>query len=114
MRTALVTGASGQDGAYLCRLLLDKNYRVVAATRSGQPDQSWRLRRLGIDGAVEPLGLDLAEYVNVVRALSACRPDEIYNLASHSSPARSFESPVAAADVGAIGVLRLLEAVRLV
>lgn len=113
-KTALITGISGQDGAYLARLLLDKNYRVVGARRRTSTSAIPRLDALGIGGAIEFVDFDLAELTNIMRALERVKPDEIYNLAAQSFVALSFEQPIYTADADAIGVMRLLEAVRVI
>lgn len=111
-RTALVTGITGQDGAYLARLLLEKGYRVVGGTRRSAALNRWRLIELGIDDAVELLSLELAEPHSIRKALEECRPDEIYNLAAQSFVGESFRHPHYTADVNAMAVLRMLEAMR--
>jgi GDPmannose 4,6-dehydratase len=108
--TALITGITGQDGAYLARFLLRKGYRVLGGRR--RRSNPWRLHELGIAGDVEFVDLDLAEPAGIAPALERLKPDEIYNLAAQSSVALSFEWPLDTADADAIGPLRLLEAVR--
>src|SRR5579884_2217405 len=111
-KTALVTGISGQDGAYLAKLLLDKGYRVVGALRRTSNGGLPRLAELGVDGDVEIVDFDLAELTNIMRALAKIKPDEVYNLAAQSFVGLSFEQPLYTADTDAIGPLRILEAVR--
>lgn len=113
-KTALITGISGQDGAYLARLLLENGYRVVGARRRTSNGALPRLEELGIVDAIEFVDFDLAELTNIMRALERVKPDEIYNLAAQSFVALSFEQPIYTADADAIGALRLLEAVRVV
>ena len=84
-KTALITGITGQDGAYLARLLLSKGYRVVGALRRSSAANDGRLRELGIADAVERVDLDLFETTNILRALDRTKPDEIYNLAARAS-----------------------------
>jgi GDPmannose 4,6-dehydratase len=109
-RIALITGVTGQDGAYLAGLLLEKGYRVVGGRRPGS--DIWRLNELRIAGDVEFVDFDLAEPAGLAPALERLKPDEIYNLAAQSSVVRSFERPLDTAEADAIGPLRLLEAVR--
>ena len=112
-RTALVTGITGQDGAYLSRLLLDKGYRVVGAFRRGASLSLWRLNELGVtDADIEFVPFELLEYANLRRAIEDAKPDEIYNLGAQSFVGISFEQPLFTTDVNALGVTRILEAVR--
>jgi GDPmannose 4,6-dehydratase len=111
-RTALVTGISGQDGAYLARLLLEKGYRVIGAHRRNAGSSPWRLEELGVRADIELVLLDLAEYSNILRLLERARPDEIYNLAAQSFVGASFELPIYTGDVSGLAVARFLEATR--
>lgn len=113
-RTALVTGISGQDGAYLARLLLDKGYRVIGAHRRNAGSSPWRLTELGIRQDIELVLLDLAEYSNILRLLERTKPDEIYNLAAQSFVGASFDLPIYTGDVSGLAVARFLEATRTV
>ena len=112
LKTALITGVSGQDGAYLARLLLEKGYRVVGTHRRSSRPSAGRLERLGIDKEVELFAMDVLEITNVIRTLEKYEPDEIYNLAAQSFVALSFEQPILTADIDALGPLRLLECLR--
>ncbi|MGE5268424.1 MAG: GDP-mannose 4,6-dehydratase [Thiohalocapsa sp.] len=111
-RTALITGVSGQDGAYLAQFLLQQGYRVVGARRRSASGTLPRLEELGIARDIDFVDLDLAEITNILRTLDKVKPDEIYNLAAQSFVALSFEQPIYTADIGGLGPLRLLEAVR--
>jgi GDPmannose 4,6-dehydratase len=113
-RKALITGITGQDGAYLARLLLDKGYEVYGAYRHSASVNLWRLAEVGITNEVRLVPLELLEFSNIVRTLEKITPDEIYNLAAQSFVKLSFEQPIYTGDVDALGVMRLLEAVRLV
>jgi len=113
-KTALVTGISGQDGAYLSKLLLEKGYRVVGTTRRSASANLARLEYLKIQRDVELVECELSELSNIIIALEECRPDELYNLAGQSSVATSFRTPLYTIDVDGIGVVRLLEAIRIV
>jgi len=112
-KIALITGAGGQDGAYLARLLLNKGYKVYAAERRTSSGELWRLRKLGILGDVEVVPLELSEESNVSRLIERLRADEIYNLAAQSFVGTSFEQPLYTAEIDALGVVRLLEAIRI-
>lgn len=109
---AIVTGVSGQDGAYLAKLLLEKKYRVVGTCRRAKSDHFWRLERLGIRGAVELVELDLLDGAAVKALFDRIRPSEVYNLASFSSVLLSFDQPVETAQANIVTVLNVLEAVR--
>ncbi len=112
MRRALITGITGQDGAYLAKLLLERGYEVYGAYRHSASGSFWRLHALGVHDAVRLELLDLLELSNVQRLLRRLKPDEIYNLAAQSFVGHSFELPILTAEVNAIGVQRLLEAIR--
>jgi len=111
-KTALITGISGQDGAYLAKFLLEKGYRVVGALRRTSAGGIPRLRELHIANAIELMPFDLAEITNIMRTLERVRPDEVYNLAAQSYVGLSFEQPIYTSDIGGMGALRLLESVR--
>lgn len=113
-RTALITGVSGQDGAYLAKLLLDKGYAVYGGHRQNASGEFWRLAELGVLNDVKLVPFELLEASNLVRILDKTRPDEVYNLAAQSFVGASFEQPIYTADVDALGVMRLLEAIRTV
>jgi GDPmannose 4,6-dehydratase len=113
-KKALVTGVTGQDGAYLARLLLNKGYEVIGAYRRGATLNVWRMRELGVDKDVRMVPFDLLEFGNILRVLQDEEPDEIYNLAAQSFVAVSFEQPLFTSEVDAMGVTRLLEAIRIV
>lgn len=115
MKTALITGISGQDGAYLAQLLLEKGYHVAGmARRCSNPDQARsRLRWLGIADEVEILDGDLSDLSSLLRVLTRVRPDEVYNLGAQSFVALSWQQPILTGEVTGMGVFNLLEAVRL-
>ena len=112
MKRALITGITGQDGAYLAQLLLEKGYEVHGAFRRTSDLHPDRLRFLGVDDQIEFCPLELLEFTNIYRTLEKIQPDEIYNLGAQSFVALSFEQPLFTADVTGMGVLRVLEAVR--
>jgi GDPmannose 4,6-dehydratase len=111
-KTALITGVTGQDGAYLSQLLLRKGYRVVGGHRRSSTANFSRLERLGIGDHVEIVDLDLFELSNVQRVIERVRPDEVYNLAAQSFVGVSFEQPLYTGEIDALGVTRMLEALR--
>lgn len=113
MKKALITGVRGQDGAYLSKLLLEKGYKVYGADRRSGDSSLWRLKELGIDKKIHHIYMDLLEYSNVVEVIKEIKPDELYNLAAQSFVAASFKQPLLTAEIDALGVLRILEAVRL-
>jgi GDPmannose 4,6-dehydratase len=111
-KTALITGVTGQDGAYLAKLMLELGYRVVGGVRRTSSDNTWRLDELGVLGHIEMIDLDVAEITNILRVIERFRPDEIYNLAAQSFVRSSFEQPIYTADIDAIGPARILEVIR--
>ncbi len=112
-KVALITGIRGQDGAYLAEFLLKKGYKVYGADRRSAESTNWRLKELGIDKEVEIVYMDLLELTNVIKTIEQVKPDEVYNLAAQSFVGVSFQQPILTSDVNALGVLRLLEAIRL-
>lgn len=115
-KTAIITGVTGQDGAYLAQYLLRLGYRVVGAVRRTSTVNHWRLVELGLLGAAgfELADYDLGDAMSAIRLISEHQPDELYNLAAQSFVSVSFQQPLATADMTGIGALRLLEAVRIV
>jgi len=114
MKRALITGIRGQDGAYLAKLLLEKGYEVFGADRRSGSSSNWRLRELGIEREVKIVYMDLLELTNIMRVIEEIKPDEVYNLAAQSFVQASFEMPILTSEVNALGVLRLLEALRMI
>ena len=116
MPTALVTGVTGQDGAYLAQLLLGKGYRVVGLLRRSASSDviGERLRWLGILGDVELVDGNLTDISSLIRIMQDVKPDEIYNLAAQSFVAASWQQPLLTGSVTAMGAGNLLEAARLV
>src|SRR5574337_130234 len=115
MPTALITGITGQDGAYLAELLLGKGYRVVGLMRRSASSDviGERLRWLGILDQVEIVTGNLIDLSSLIRTVQACRPDEVYNLAAQSFVAASWQQPVLTGTVTGIGAVNVLEAVRI-
>ncbi len=111
-KTALITGVSGQDGAYLSKLLLQKGYRVIGGERRSASGTLWRLKDLNIENDIEITDFELSEFTNIYRTIEKYKPDEIYNLAAQSFVATSFEMPVMTSDITGVGVSRILEAIR--
>jgi len=117
-KTALITGVTGQDGAYLARLLLDKGYRVHGIKRRSSSFNTARIDEIYEDPHVPDPQLtlhygDLTDATNLIRIVQETRPDEIYNLAAQSHVQVSFETPEYTANSDALGTLRLLEAIRI-
>ena len=111
-RNALITGVTGQDGAYLAKLLLDKGYKVHGLVARRSSDTSWRLRELGIAGDIEFIEGDLADACSIQRALIKSKPDEVYNLGAQSFVGTSWDQPVTTGIVDGLGVTHMLEAIR--
>src|SRR3954462_11191109 len=116
MPTCLITGVTGQDGAYLSQLLLHKGYRVVGMMRrSASSDMvGERLRWLGILNEVELIDGNLIDLSSLIRLLQAYQPDEIYNLAAQSFVAASWSQPLLTGQVTGMGAANVLEAVRII
>lgn len=116
MKTALITGVTGQDGAYLAQLLLDKNYKVYGTYRRTSSVNFWRIDELGIPNHpnLQLVEYDLTDLGASVAMLQKLQPDEIYNLAAQSFVGVSFEQPSTTAQITGLGALNLLEAIRLV
>jgi GDPmannose 4,6-dehydratase len=114
MPVALITGITGQDGAYLAQLLLDKGYRVIGLLRRSASAEAIgeRLRWLGVESDVEMRDGDLIDVSSVMRMVSEAAPDEIYNLAAQSFVATSWRQPLLTGTVTGMGAVAMLEAVR--
>ena len=112
-KRALITGVNGQDGAYLARFLLDQGYSVTGAVRRTSTANLHRLTELDIANSIEYCDLELLEFGSIMRMLQRSKPDEIYNLAAQSFVALSFEEPIYTGAADALGVTRMLEAIRL-
>lgn len=113
-KTAFITGITGQDGAYLAKYLLKIGYRVVGGYRRQSVPVFLRLDELGITNQVKLVESELIEQGNLIRILETERPDEVYNLAAQSFVAYSFKNPVTTGNVTGLGVLNVLEAIRIV
>ncbi|MBW4680309.1 MAG: GDP-mannose 4,6-dehydratase [Microcoleus vaginatus WJT46-NPBG5] len=112
MKTALICGISGQDGAYLAKLLLEKGYVVCGTSRDAQMSSFGNLVRLGIREQVKLESMSLTDFRSVLQVLMKMQPDEVYNLAGQSSVGLSFEQPVETLESITTGTLNLLEALR--
>jgi GDPmannose 4,6-dehydratase len=116
MKNAIVTGISGQDGAYLAELLLAKGYRVFGTYRRTSSVNFWRIEELGIAAHpnLELVEYDLTDLSSSIRLLQSTGATEVYNLAAQSFVGVSFDQPVTTAEITGIGALNLLEAIRIV
>ena len=113
MKKALITGITGQDGSYLAEFLLEKGYEVHGITRRASISNTARIDHLIAKNAITLHDGDLSDSSSLIRIISIVQPDEIYNLAAQSHVQVSFDVPEYSGDVDAIGVLRILEAVRI-
>lgn len=115
-KSAVITGVTGQDGAYLAQLLLEKGYEVHGAYRRTSSVNFWRMEELGItsDPHLHLVEYDLTDFSTSIRLLERAEPDEVYNLAAQSFVGVSFEQPVTTAEITGIGAVNLLEAIRVV
>ncbi len=114
MKKALIFGVSGQDGAYLAKLLLERDYIVYGTSRDAQVSSFRNLEYLGIRDRVELKSTALNDFRSVLQILSKTRPDEVYNLAGQTSVGLSFEQPVETLESIAVGTLNILEAIRFI
>jgi len=116
MKRAIITGVSGQDGAYLSQLLLERGYKVVGGHRRTSTTNFWRLDYLNVlsHPNFSLAEFDLTDLGSCIRLIKACKPEEIYNLAAQSFVGTSFEQPTTTAAISGIGTLNLLEAIRII
>jgi GDPmannose 4,6-dehydratase len=116
LKKAIITGITGQDGAYLAQLLLEKGYAVYGTYRRSSSVNFWRIDELGISNHpdLHLLEYDLTDQSANIRLIGDIRPDEIYNLAAQSFVGVSFNQPIATAKITGLGALHLLEAIRIV
>jgi GDPmannose 4,6-dehydratase len=115
-KKAVITGITGQDGAYLAQLLLEKGYQVIGTFRRTSSVNFWRIAELGIEQHpnLSLVEYDLTDLSSSIRLIETTRPDEVYNLAAQSFVGVSFEQPVTTASITGIGAVNLLEAIRIV
>lgn len=111
-KKALITGITGQDGAYLSRFLLDKGYEVYGLLARRSSPTIWRLEYLGVLDKVRLIDGDLTDIASITRALDKSKPDEVYNLGAQSFVATSWEQPLLTAGATGLGALHILEALR--
>jgi len=116
LKTAIITGITGQDGAYLAQLLLEKNYQVYGTYRRTSSVNFWRIQELGVHGHpnLHLVEFDLTDLSSCIRLLQKTDPAEIYNLAAQSFVSVSFDQPITTGEITGIGALYLLEAIRIV
>jgi GDPmannose 4,6-dehydratase len=115
-KRALITGITGQDGAYLAQILLEKGYHVTGTFRRSSSVNFWRIEELGIDKHpnLALVEYDLTDLSSSIRLVESSQPDEVYNLAAQSFVGVSFEQPVTTASITGLGAVNLLEAIRIV
>jgi len=109
MRNALITGITGQDGAYLAKFLLEKDYKVFGTYRRLSTPNFWRLQELNIYEDINLISADLIDMSSMIEAIELSKPREVYNLAAQSHVGASFEQPIATAEITGISVPRILE-----
>jgi len=112
MKRALICGVTGQDGAYLGKLLLEKGYEVYGTSRAAQMESFHNLNKLGIAGDISVESMALADFRSVLQVITDIAPDEIYNLAGQTSVGLSFQQPVETFESICIGTFNLLEVLR--
>jgi len=112
MKTAIITGISGQDGAYLAQFLLKKKYKIIGLDRRSSRDERWRLNYLGIEQKIIFEYIDLGDISSIERVFNKYKINELYNLAAQSFVGTSFDVPISTCDVNALGTLRVLEMIR--
>ena len=110
-KKALITGITGQDGAYLSQLLLNKGYEVYGTARRSASEKFWRLEYLGIKDQIKLIDFDLLEITNIQKVIKDIEPDEVYNLAAQSFVPTSFELPILTTDINSLGALRILDSI---
>jgi len=111
-KKALITGVSGQDGSYLAKFLLSKNYIVIGTDRRSSRNDLWRLKFLDISKKIIYEELELSEMNEIIRIFNKYDFDEVYNLAAQSFVATSFNSPIDTSNINALGPLRILDVIR--
>jgi len=116
MKKAIITGITGQDGAYLAKFLLEKNYEVFGTYRRSSSMNFWRIEELGIHDSpnLHLLEYDLNDLASNIRLINKVQPEEIYNLAAQSFVGVSFDQPISTAQTTGIGCLHILEAIRII
>ena len=112
MKKALITGITGQDGAYLAKHLLQEGYEVYGAARRNSNYNTERLEILGVEKDIKIKEFELLEETNIRNVIQSVEPDEVYNLGAQSFVGASFDTPLYTAEVTGLGTLRVLEAMR--
>lgn len=113
MKRALITGITGQDGAYLAKFLVSKGYKVYGGYRRSSTRNFWRLHYLDVKKDIEMIPMDLLDQTSLMTALQTADPHEVYNLAAQSFVGASFDEAIATAEITGIGVTRLLDSIRI-
>ena len=111
-KSVLITGVTGQDGAFLSKLLLNKGYKVFGTLRRGASPKTERLKQMQILDKIVFVPMEITEFSNVIQTLSDIRPDFIYNLAAQSFVVDSFRHPIITNQTNYVGVLNILESIR--
>ena len=111
-KRALITGITGQDGAYLAQFLLQKGYEVYGTYRRLSTPNFWRLQYLDVFDRINLIPADLVDAASIMEAVNISQPDEVYHLAAQSFVGASFEQPIGAGEITGLGVTRILEAIR--
>ena len=116
MKKAIITGITGQDGAYLAKFLLEQGYKVYGTQRRLSSQNHWRINELGIERHenLKLVDFDLTDLGSAIRLMSTVQPDEVYNLAAQSFVGVSFSEPSTTAAITGLGAVNLLEAIRIV
>jgi GDPmannose 4,6-dehydratase len=112
MKKAFISGISGQDGAYLSKVLLEKGYKVYGGLRRASTNDLWRLDRLGIRSEIEIVEFELLDQSTIFKAINSIKPDEFYNLAAQSFVDISFKQPAYTASASGISVVYILDAIK--
>lgn len=113
MKRALITGITGQDGAYLAKFLVSKGYKVYGGYRRTSTRNLWRLHYLDVKKDIELIPIDLLDQTSIMQAIMTTKPDEIYNLAAQSFVGVSFESAIATGEISGLGATRILDSIRI-
>jgi len=113
-KKVLITGITGQDGAYLSKLLIYKGYKVFGAIRKSSSINDWRLKALEVHDKVELVQFDYFNVPKIIRIIDKIEPEIIFNLAAQSSVATSFKKPIVTSDINALGTIRILEAIKII
>ncbi len=113
MKRALITGITGQDGAYLAKFLANKGYKVYGGYRRSSTRNFWRLHYLDVKKDITLIPLDLLDQTSIINAIKESDPDEIYNLAAQSFVGASFDQAIATGEISGLGVTRILDSIRL-